>query len=124
MKGIVNLRRCARFQVSCDSAYVVLRRHWPRSSIIGNIVDISLGGLSFRYIASKKFSYKPSHIDILLSDGSFRLNKVRVHSVSDLEVDSETSFGLETRRHSMQFGELTQSQISQLQYFILNHTTA
>jgi c-di-GMP-binding flagellar brake protein YcgR len=124
MKGIVNERRCVRFQVPSDTAYAVLRRHWPRSSIMGNIVDISLGGLSFRYIVSEKCSYRSSHIDILLTDGSFRLNKVRVNTISDLKVDSETSLNFATRRCGMQFVDLTDKRESDLRYFIETYTTA
>ena len=124
MKGIVNVRRCVRFQVPSDSAYAVLRRHWLRSSIMGNIVDISLDGLSFRYIAGKKCSYRSSDIDILLTDGSFCLNKVPVNTVSDFKIESETSFGLETRRRGVQFGNLTDNQRLDLRYFIQTYTTA
>jgi len=124
MKKLVNERRCVRFQVPSDSAYAVLRRRWPRSSIMGSIVDISLDGLSFRYIASPKASNRSSHIEILLTDGSFYLNKVPVKTISDFEIDSETSFGFETRRCSVQFGDLTDNQKSDLRYFIQTHTTA
>jgi len=124
MKEIVNQRRYARFEVPSYSAYAVFRRHWSRSSIMGNIVDISLDGLSFRYIASEESSYRSSDIDILLTDGSFCLNKVRVNTISDLEANSETSVGLETRRCSVQFGDLTDDQKSDLRYFIQTYTTA
>ncbi len=124
MKELVNERRYARFQVPSDSAYAVFRRRWPRSSIMGNIVDISLDGLSFRYIASPKASNRSSHIDILLTDGSFRLNKIPVKTISDFEIDGETSVGVETRQCSVQFGDLTDNQKSDLRYFIQTYTTA
>jgi c-di-GMP-binding flagellar brake protein YcgR len=125
MKEIVNKRRYVRFQVPAYSAYAVFRRHWPRSSIMGSIVDISLGGLAFRYIPSPNASNRSSHIDILLTDGSFCLNKVPVQTIADFEIDSETSIlGLETRRCGVQFGDLTDNQKSEVRYFIQTHVTA
>ena len=124
MKEIVDQRRWARFEVPSDSAFAVFKRHRFRPSLMGKIVDIGLGGLSFRYIAGKKCSSRSSKIDILLSDGSFCLNKVRVDTISDFEIDSETSVGLETRQCGVQFGDLTDSQNSGLRYFIQTHTTA
>jgi c-di-GMP-binding flagellar brake protein YcgR len=124
MKEILNKRRYVRFQVPAYSAYAAFRLHWPCSSIMGNIVDISLGGLAFRYIPSPKASNRSSHIDILLTDGSFCLNKVPVQTISDFEIDSETSIGLETRRCSVQFGDLTDNQKSDLRYFIQTYASA
>lgn len=124
MKEILNNRRYVRFQVPAYSAYAAFRPHWLRSSIMGNIVDISLGGLAFRYIPSPKASNRLSHIDILLTDGSFCLNKVPVQTISDFEIDSETSVDLETRRCSVQFGDLTDNQKSDLRYFIQTYASA
>jgi len=123
-KEPVERRRYMRFQVPSYGAYAVLRRHWPRSSIMGDIVDISLGGLSFRYIGSKKSPYRSSNMDILLTDGSFSLNKIRVNTVSDLEVESQTSAGLEIRRCGVRFGDLRDSQKADLRYFIQTYATA
>ncbi len=124
MEEIVSERRYARFRVPSDSAYAVFRRHWLRSSIMGDIVDISLDGLCFRYIASEKSSHRSSHIDILLTDGSFCLNKIQVRTISDFEMDGKTSGGFKTRQCGVQFGNLTDNQKSDLRYFIQTYTTA
>lgn len=123
-KEPVERRRHMRFQVPSYGAYAVLRRNWPPSSITGDIVDISLGGLSFRYIASKKYPYRSSDMDILLTDGSVWLNKVRVNTISDIEEESQTPVGLETRRCGVQFGNLRDSQKAGLRYFIQTYSTA
>ena len=124
MKEIVYQRRWSRFQVPSDSACTVFKCHRFRPSLMGNIVDIGLGGLSFCYISTEKCSLRSSHIDILLTDGSFHLNKVRVNTISDFEIDGETSVGFETRQCGVQFGDLTDNQKSDLRYFIQTHTTA
>jgi hypothetical protein len=124
MKKILNNRRYVRFQVPSYTAYAAFRPHWPSSSIMGYIVDISLGGLAFRYIPSPKASNRSSHIDILLTDGSFCLNKVPVQTISDFEIDSETPVNFETRQCSVQFGDLTDNQKSDLRYFIQTYSSA
>ena len=124
MKEIVYQRRWARFQVPSDSAYTVFKRHRFRPSLMGKIVDIGLGGLSFRYIAGEKCSSRSSYIDILLTDGSFCLNKVRVNTISDFEIDGGASVGLERRQCGVQFGDLTVNQKADLRYFIQTYTTA
>jgi c-di-GMP-binding flagellar brake protein YcgR len=124
MKEILDKRRYERFQVPTYSAYAAFRSHRPGSFIMGKIVDISLGGLAFRYFPRPKASNRSFHIDIFLMDGSFSLNKVPVQTISDFEIDSETSFGLETRRCSVQFGDLTDNQKFNLRYFIQTYSSA
>jgi c-di-GMP-binding flagellar brake protein YcgR len=124
-KELVERRRHKRFQVPSFSAYAVLRRHWLPSPIMGDIIDISLGGLSFRYVASEKSSYRSSGIDILLTDGSFCLNKIRVNTISDFEITNEVPFSSITmRRRGVQFGEMTDDHKSALRYFIQSYTRA
>ncbi len=124
MEELVNERRYARFRVPPDNAYAVFWRHWFRSSIMGNIVDISLDGLCFRYIASGKSLNRLSLIDILLTDGSFCLNKIQVKTISDFEIDGKPSVDFKTRQCGVQFGSLTDNQKSDLRYFIQTYTTA
>ena len=125
MKQLVEQRRHPRFQVPILSAYVVVTRHGPRSPIVGNIVDIGMGGVSFRYITREERPYESSHLDILLPDGSFHLDRVPVRTVSsDIEVENETAANISTRRCSVKFGDLTDEQKSDLTHFIQTHTTA
>ena len=124
LKEEVDQRRWARFPVPSESAFTVFKRHRFRPSLMGNIVDIGLGGLSFRYIADEKCSSRLSHIDILSTDGRFSLNKVKVKTISDFEISNEASAGFETRQCGVQFGDLTDNQKSDLRYFIQTYTTA
>jgi CheY-like chemotaxis protein len=117
-------RRYARFQVPGLRAYAVLRRNWPRPPIMGDIIDIGSGGLSFRYTAVGKQPIQSSELDILLTDGSFYLNKVPLKTVSDLEIEGDASDGITARRCCVQFGDLTDDQTSDLRYFIRNYTSA
>jgi hypothetical protein len=76
--ALVERRRHKRFQVP-EGAQVSLRLPKTR---MGQIIDISMGGLAYRYV-----------------DDGF------------------------TRRSSVKFGQLTNEQISSLEYFIENHTS-
>ena len=126
-KGLAERRQHKRFQVH-GSAFAVLR---PRSDIlgqvidiVGEIVDISQGGLMFRYIAGENRSHKPFELDIVLAGDDFRLDKIPFRAASDMDVAGEWSFSATTmRRQGVQFGVLTHDQKAQLQYFIQNYAT-
>jgi hypothetical protein len=126
-KGLAERRQHKRFQVH-DGAFAVLR---PRSDIlgqvidiVGEIVDISQGGLMFRYIAGENRSHRPFELDIVLAGDDFRLDKIPFRAVSDMELAGEWSFSPTTvRRQGVQFGVLTDAQKAQLQYFLKNYAT-
>lgn len=112
-------RKHKRFLVQ-DDAIAVLR---PNVDKRGPIIDISRGGLAFGYITSKDSSDRSSKLDILLPDLRFYLGHVPIRTVSDFEITSELAFrGIKRKRCSVQFGKLTQEQVSQLGHFIQNHT--
>ena len=91
---------------------------------VGQIIDISTGGLSFRYVASKDRTNGSSTLKIALTtDSSFHFDKVPVIPVWDLAIPSAFSGGSITMRQSgVQFGELTVDQKFDLGYFIQKHT--
>lgn len=123
-KKIVERRKHKRLQVE-DGAFVLLSRD---SAILGHIVEISMAGLTFLYITSGKPPNGSSELEVLLpeqleDDRSFYFDKVPFKTISDFAIPNELSLGSITiRRCGVQFGGLTPSQISQLEYFILNHT--
>jgi hypothetical protein len=112
-------RKHKRFQVQ-DDAIAVLR---PIVDKRGPIIDISRGGLAFRYITAKESLDRSLKLDILLPDLSFYLGHLPIRTVRDFEVTSEYALGsTKTRRCSVQFGKLTQKQISQIESFMVKHT--
>jgi len=120
-KELVERRKHERFQVE-DGALAVLRRPWPHPTTLGQIIDISMGGLAFRYIAGEERSHEPSELEILWGDCSFRLDKIPFETISDFKTANEAPFSsIEMRRNGVQFGELRPEQMSQLEYFIQNH---
>jgi hypothetical protein len=121
-------RQHSRYQVP-EGSFVTLG---PSNSILGQILDISMGGLSFRYINSQPD--KPAHelhVDIYLSEGDMCLGRVPIKAVSDLETPDTVTCKADgplpvscraMRRCGVQFGEMTQGQISQLASCIQTQT--
>ena len=91
----------------------------PQFSVLGQITDISSGGLAFRYVASEERSKESSQLSILLTDGSFCFDKIPFETIWDSPMPGDFSFGAITLRQcGVQFGALTHSQRLDLQYFM------
>lgn len=118
-KEVVDKRKHKRFR-SQDLAFAAFGSHIKE---IGQIIDISRGGLAFRYVADGDRLNESRELEIYLANNGFHLKEVPFNTISDFELTSEfpTSFII-MRRRGVQFGELTQDQVSQLGYFIQNHT--
>lgn len=94
-----------------------------QESRLGQIKDISLHGLSFRYIDSQEKLENASELKIILGKQGLYLDKVPFKKVSDFEIESEFSFStVKMRQIGLEFGVLTAEQKRQLQRFIHNHT--
>ena len=120
-KEFIERRNQKRFQAQ-DGAFAAIR---GSASKVGQIIDISRGGLAFRYIANGELSNGAAELDILLANNRFLLEKVPFKTISDFEIDKEIPFTFITmRRLGVQFGDLLDSHTSQLEYFIQNHTIA
>ena len=116
-KGLIERRRYKRFQVQ-DNAFAVHRDYVTK---LGKILDISISGLSFSYIDDGKQLNGSCDLDIFLSGNGFRLEKVQVRIISDVHIVSKIPFSsIIMRRGGVQFEELLQKQISQVEYFIRN----
>lgn len=116
---VVERRRHKRFQAE-DGAYAAVR---PQYDKIGQIIDVSRGGLAFRYMVSSSQEDASFELDIFLIGDSFHLDKVPFQTVSDEEIPERLSPSPQKmRRCGVQFGALTQMQILKLEEFILNHT--
>ena len=93
---------------------------WPASSIVGRVVDISMDGLAFRYLALEKPQDGSSDIEIILPQDSFSTGMLPFRTVSDHRTPSffSTLIGKEGRRRSVQFRKLTEDQRDKLACFI------
>jgi hypothetical protein len=97
-------------------------------SILGQILDVSMGGLSFRYIGDD--SKNGSHLDIFSTEHGFHLGKVPFKPVADFEIDNRLLCKIggkahphcrTMRRGSVRFHKLSRKQKSQLKNFLQNY---
>ena len=94
-----------------------------QESRLGQIKDISIEGLSFRYIDSHEKLENAAELKIILGNQGLYLDGVPFRKISDFEIESEFSFStIKMRQIGLQFGELTADQKIQLELFIQQHT--
>ncbi len=113
-------RNDTRYKVN-EGAYAALS---PESTKMGQIIDISRGGLSFRYIVHMEQPIDPVETHIFVGDKGIYLEKMPYITVDDVQVDNTNSFSsIIMRERRIKFGELNKNQIAQLEYFLMNRTT-
>lgn len=93
----------------------------PDSARIGTLINVSLGGLMFEYVTMKAPSDEATELEILVPNGEFRLDRVPCQVIWDTATSQFPETPLHKRRCGVQFGELTQTQIAQLEDLIQNY---
>jgi hypothetical protein len=120
MEDPLERRKHKRFLVQ-EGAFVELRDHRGK---IGEIIDVSKGGLAFRYIDIGDRPKESLELDIFLKHAGFRVENLPAETVSDVEITKTIHQSITImRRHGVKFGKLTKSQKSRLEYFIRHFTT-
>jgi len=93
--------------------------------LIGQIKNISKGGISFTCIASVKPDLRTFEIEIFTQDDKFHLREIPFKIVSELDVEDRIpSSSLQKKQINGVFLELTDDQVSQLEYFLDNYILA
>jgi len=120
-KELVERRKHKRFEIP-TGMLVSVRPHGPN---LGEVIDISKGGLAFRYYGGQEPSDGSNESDnrlkIFLEEGNFHLNDVPFRTVTDFGTYQVPFPSVTMRRSSVQFSSLTHHQISQLENFIENY---
>ena len=89
---------------------------------VGEMIDISAGGLSFRYIDNGEMIQKSLEIKIYYSQSGFASERMAVRNVWDAIIKPKFSIGIiKTRRRGAYFENLTLTQKSQIEYLIQNY---
>lgn len=109
-KNPFDSRKCERYQVK--DGLIAL------DSVYGELIDISFGGLSFRYSAYEKLLRKPVEFGIIFGGETLYFDNIPLENVTDLPLDDDGNI----RRCGMQFGELSQEELARLARFIREHT--
>jgi len=113
-------RKHKRFKAA-QGAYAVLG---PETSKLGQIKDISMGGLAFKYLADEARPNGDGELDIIIRQNNYWLRKIPIQIVSDFELARENAFStIRLRQQGVQFGKLTSDQTSQLEFILKNHTS-
>jgi hypothetical protein len=112
-------RKNIRFLIQ-DDVIAVLQNG---SMKIGQVKDISIGGLSFDHIYDEDLRQEPFKRDIVLLGNEFCLSKVPCRVVYDIPVPTAAEYqsliiGLNTRRCGIQFEALSEDQTAQLDLFL------
>jgi len=116
-------REHARFKVK-TGGLALLASEWPRSTVVGDILDISTGGVALQYVGDEPPFKDLDKIGLACSDPPFYLGQLPVKAISDFSMVKIPFGSLIPRRLSVQFGELTQSQATHLEGYIGDHSVA
>ena len=114
-------RKHKRFNVEIGSLLVLEPRSREK---LGDILNLSRGGLAYRYVPDTVQPLNSFEIDIFWvpGDSSF-LNNVPCITISDS--DAARRFPIDRNKYRLrgvQFRELAESQISRLEFCILKYT--
>jgi hypothetical protein len=91
----------------------------PSFTKLGQVMDISKRGLSFRYIDDGKSPVATSWLTLFIVGDDFLLERVNFKLVSDQEVTNEyPNSVLRVRKCSVQFQTLSEGQLDKLDYIL------
>jgi hypothetical protein len=107
-----------------DEVIVALRN---KSSRVGRVKDISIGGLSFEHIYDEDLEREPSKRDLSLWVNNFSMFNLPCRVVYDIPISEPPEYDIltihfKTRRCGVQFETLTEHQRAQLDYFLKTYT--
>ena len=112
-------RKLPRYKAA-NGAYAAIRKSTNR---LGQIKDISLGGLAFKYLANEGSTNGARALDIFVTKHNFYIKDIPIHFVRDTQLDKESPFStVPVRQHGVQFGDLSEEQRSQLNHLLQHHT--
>jgi hypothetical protein len=90
---------------------------------LGQVVNISHGGLAFEYFVGSRQISDAKYLDIMLAKSEVRINKIPVRTICDFEIKNELPFStIAKRQQSICFEMLTEEQKQQIELLIQYHT--
>jgi hypothetical protein len=119
----VDKRKYRRFKGKEGAFAVFLRPH--EFINLGQVLDISLGGLCVKYLSTEVPEGGCSEIKIFGANGRFiHVDKLPCHIVYDVEIPEGSWDQFSSRRCGIQFDNLNVRHLSMLQDFIDHFTKA
>jgi len=122
-KRTIERRKNKRYK-AVEGAYAAIS---PNSNKIGQIIDISMGGLCFKYINTENKSEEPvnrNQESIFLSSMGYYVGDLPFQTVADYEITDTPSFSsMEVRKRHVRFTDLTFKQLFDLDYYLKNNVS-
>lgn len=122
-KRTIERRKSKRYK-AVEGAYAAIS---PSSHKLGQIIDISMGGLAFKYIDTKNNGTKDqtqAEESIFLSSMGFYVGNLPFKTISDNEVTNTPSFSaMKVRERRVQFTDLSFKQLFDLDFYLKNNIT-
>jgi hypothetical protein len=116
---IIERRQHPRYAIK-DVAFAILRT--DEDEELGQITNISLGGLAFQYFVGNRRLHSAEKLDVLLADNGLHVDNIRFELVDDYELTNELPFSSITKREQrVRFESLTDMQQSGIHEFIKGH---
>jgi len=113
-------RKLERYGVR-DGAMAVIGKN---ANVLGQIIDISRGGLSFRYMDNGMIEEKDDLLTILSTDQHFYLVNIPFQTVSDFALVNVPTFSsIIMRRRCVRFRDLDEEQARRLDEFIRKYAS-
>jgi len=120
-KRTIERRRNKRYK-AVEGAYAAIS---PNSNRLGQIIDISMGGLCFKYIDTADKSSAPEEKDeesIFLSSIGYYVGDIPFQTIADYEITDTPSFSsMKVRKRHIKFTDLTLKQLFDLDYYLKNN---
>jgi hypothetical protein len=122
-KRTIERRKHKRYK-AVEGAYAAIS---PNSHKLGQVIDISMGGLSFKYIdtTSDDIEFEQSSEEsIFLSSMGYYVGDLPFKTISDYEITNAPSFSsMKIRKRHVQFTDLSFKQLFDLDYYLRNNVS-
>jgi hypothetical protein len=122
-KETVERRKSKRYK-AIEGAYAAIN---PNSQKLGQIIDISKGGVCFKYIDASNDNQKSGtqqESSIFLSSIDYYVRNLHFKTVGDCDITNESLIGfIKVRKRHVQFTNLNFQQLFDLDNFLKNNTS-
>ncbi|MGM0654855.1 MAG: PilZ domain-containing protein [Thermodesulfobacteriota bacterium] len=122
-KRTIERRKNKRYK-AVEGAYAAIS---PNSNKIGQIIDISMGGLCFKYINTENNSEEPvnrNEASIFLSSMGYYVGDLPFQTIADYEITDRPSFSsMKVRKRHVKFTDLTFKQLFDLDNYLKNNVS-
>ncbi len=120
-KRTIERRKNKRYK-AVEGAYAAIS---PNSHKLGQIIDLSVGGLAFKYIDTSNEETEEkqtSEETIFLSSMGYYVGDLPFKTIADYEITNAPSFSsMKVRKRHVQFTDLSFKQLFDLDYYLKNN---